>query len=278
MWSNTPNFIIAGVMKAGTTAAAWNLNKHPDIFCLTQYWKNRVLNNEHWNYASQTGSWAGGLPNPNHKETDYFNLDTNYNLTDSFEIYRSFFPRKLDAIGESSPNYFSLDESNNGGAATRIANDLPDAKVIILLRDPMERSYSHWNHISSKKPSWGSDYHDLTFDQAVNNFPNGNIIKRSKYATNLTSWVTAIGTDKVYVALQESIAADPLVEYNKICTFLGVSDFYENVTFDKIFTGDYSSSIDSSTADYLKPIFKSDVDAVKDLYPHLDYSLWNDYS
>ena len=29
MYSNTPNFIIAGVMKAGTTAAAFNLNKHP---------------------------------------------------------------------------------------------------------------------------------------------------------------------------------------------------------------------------------------------------------
>ena len=43
MYSNTPNFIIAGVMKAGTTAAAFNLNKHPDIYMVTTFWKNKVL-------------------------------------------------------------------------------------------------------------------------------------------------------------------------------------------------------------------------------------------
>ena len=47
MNSNTPNFIIAGVMKAGTTAAAFNLNKHQDIYVATTYqsWlkKERIL-------------------------------------------------------------------------------------------------------------------------------------------------------------------------------------------------------------------------------------------
>jgi hypothetical protein len=276
MHSNTPNFIITGVMKGGTTAAAFNLNKHQHIFCLTQYWKNKVLNDEDYNYAAQTGSWAGNMKVGN-KEMDYFNLNTNYNLSSSFDIYKSFFPRKLDAIGESSPNYFPLDENNNGGAATRIASDLPDAKVIILLRDPITRAYSHWNHIDSKKPSWGSDYHDTSFIDVVK-IDGNNLVSRSKYLSNLTAWVTAIGSDKVYVALQESIAANPLEEYNKMCTFLEVDYFDDNQQFHKIFTGDYSSSILSSTKDYLKPIFASDVTGVKDLYPHLDYSLWNDYS
>ena len=278
MHSNTPNFIIAGVMKGGTTAAAFNLNQHHDIFCLTQYWKQRVLNDEDYNYVAQTGSWAGSMKSPGNKEMDYFNLTTNYDLTNSFDIYKTFFPRQLKAIGESSPNYFPLDENSNGGAATRIASDLPDAKVIILLRDPINRAYSHWNHIDSKLPDWGSTYHGLTFDTAVRNYPEGNIIKRSKYLANLTSWVTAIGSDKVYVALQESLAADPLTEFNKICVFLDVDPFFEDHTFKKVFAGDYNSVLDSSTVDYLKPIFASDVNGVKDLYPHLDYSLWNDYS
>tara|TARA_R110001592_G_scaffold285447_1_gene553867 strand:+ start:150 stop:980 length:831 start_codon:yes stop_codon:yes gene_type:complete len=276
MHSNTPNFIIAGVMKGGTTAAAFNLNKHPLIFCLTQYWKDRVLSNEEYNYAVQTEDWAGNMKRKN-KEMDYFNLNTNYNLSGSFDIYKSFFPRKLDAIGESSPNYFPLDEANNGGAATRIASDLPDAKVIILLRDPITRAYSHWNHIDSKRPSWASDYHDVSFIDIVKTGGN-NLVSRSKYLANLTAWVTAIGSDKVYVALQESIETNPLEEYNKICTFLEVDPFEDTQSFHKIFAGDYSSSILSSTKDYLKPIFASDVKGVKNLYPHLDYSLWNDYS
>ncbi len=276
MHSNTPNFIIAGVMKGGTTAAAFNLNKHQEIFCLTQYWKNRVLNDEDYNYAAQTGSWAGNMKVAN-KETDYFNLDTNYNLSGSFDIYKSFFPRNLEAIGESSPNYFPLDEANNGGAATRIASDLPDAKVIILLRDPINRAYSHWNHIDSKRPSWGSAYHDIPFIDVVK-VDGNNLVSRSKYLANLTAWVTAIGSDKVYVALQESILANPLEEYNKICAFLGVSHFEDTQSFIKIFEGNYNSTILSSTKDYLKPVFASDVAGVKDLYPHLDYSLWEDYS
>ena len=276
MHSNTPNFIIAGVMKGGTTAAAFNLNKHQDIFCLTQYWKNRVLNDEDYNYASQTGSWSGNMPTSN-KEMDYFNLNVNYNLENSFDIYRSFFPRKLTAIGEASPNYFCLDENNNGGTATRIATDLPDAKVIIFLRDPINRAYSHWNHINEKNPSWGSAYNGTPFADVVKVTGN-NLVSRSKYLANLTKWITAIGSDKIYVALQESIELDPLTEYNKICDFLGVSHFLDNQEFKKIFALNYNDNITSDAIDYLKPIFASDVAGIEDLYPHLDYSLWNDYS
>ena len=48
--------------------------------------------------------------------------------------------------------------------------------------------------------------------------------------------------------------------------------------FDKVFVGDYSGEIEQSTINTLKPRFSADVAAIKDLYPHLDYSLWHDYS
>ena len=276
MYSNTPNFIIAGVMKAGTTAAAFNLNKHQDIYVTTTFWKNRVLSHDQYNYAAQTGSWVGNMKIKENKEMDFFNRDENYAL--GLDTYKTFFPRKLTAIGESSPNYFPLDEASNGGADVRIASTLPDAKVVILLRDPINRAYSHFNHIQDKNPTWGSYAYGKSFNTVVQNYSGSNIFQRSFYNTNLTSWITNIGSDKIYVALQESIAADPLTEYNKICTFLGVEHFYEEQEFQKIFTGNYSSSIEQSDIDTLKPMFAADVTAIKDLYPHLDYSLWYDYS
>ena len=276
MYSNTPNFIIAGVMKAGTTAAAFNLNKHQDIYVTTTFWKNRVLSHDQYNYAAQTGSWVGNMKIKENKEMDFFNRDENYAL--GLDTYKTFFPRKLTAIGESSPNYFPLDEASNGGADVRIASTLPDAKVVILLRDPINRAYSHFNHIQDKNPTWGSYAYGKSFNTVVQNYSGSNIFQRSFYNTNLTSWITNIGSDKIYVALQESIAADPLTEYNKICTFLGVEHFYEDQEFQKIFTGNYSSSIEQSDIDTLKPMFAADVTAIKDLYPHLDYSLWYDYS
>lgn len=276
MRSNTPNFIIAGVMKAGTTAAAFNLNKHPDIYMVTTYWKNKVLSHEQYNYASQTGSWVGNMKVKTNKEIDFFNRDENYAL--GLDTYKTFFTRNLPAIGESSPNYFGLDESNNGGADARIASDLPEAKVIILLRDPINRAYSHFNHIQDKNPSWGDYAYGKSFDTVARNYSGSNIFQRSLYNENLTSWITNIGSDKIYVALQESIAADPHAEYNKICTFLDVEHFDNIVNFDKIFVGNYDSEIDASTIEYLKPMFASDVEAIQDLYPHLDYSTWNSYS
>jgi len=276
MNSNTPNFIIAGVMKAGTTAAAFNLNKHQDIYVTTTYWKNKVLSHEQYNYAEQTGSWVGCMKNKGNKEMDFFNRDENYAL--GLNVYKTFFPQKKEAIGESSPNYFGLNEISNGGASSRIANDLPDAKVVILLRDPISRSYSHFNHIQEKNPTWGSYAYGKSFDTVVNNYSASNIFQRSLYNENLTTWLTDVGSDKIYVALQESIAADPLGEYNKICTFLGVEHFYQDQRFDKIFVGDYDGEIEQSTIDTLKPRFAVDVAAIKDLYPHLDYSLWHDYS
>jgi len=66
--------------------------------------------------------------------------------------------------------------------------------------------------------------------------------------------------------------------YNKICTFLGIEHFDESQRFDKVFVGNYNSEIETSTIDYLKPKFANDVTAIQDLYPHLDYSSWYDYS
>ena len=276
MISNTPNFIIAGVMKAGTTAAAFNLNKHQDIYVTTTYWKNKVLSHEQYNYAEQTSSWGGCMKNKGNKEMDFFNRDENYAL--GLDVYKTFFPQRKLAIGESSPNYFGLNEISNGGASSRIASDLPEAKVIILLRDPISRSYSHFNHIQEKNPTWGSYAYGKSFDTVVNNYSASNIFQRSLYNENLTTWLTDIGSDKIYVALQESIAADSIGEYNKICTFLGVEHFKMDQRFDKVFTGTYDGEIEQSTINTLKPRFSADVAAIKDLYPHLDYSLWHDYS
>ena len=82
-------------------------------------------------------------------------------------------------------------------------------------------------------------------------------------------------TDNDFLPLWQVISTDWLP---KICTFLGIEHFDPIVNFDKIFTGNYTSEIEDSTVELLKPKFASDVAAIKDLYPSLDYSAWYDYS
>ena len=147
-------------------------------------------------------------------------------------------------------------------------NNFNDLSKLLLSEGFNELNFSGFNDQLTS-----NDYSKAHYSYSLSN-----IFQRSFYKDNLTTWLTDIGSDKIYVALQENIAADPLAEYNKICTFLGIEHFDPIVNFDKIFTGNYTSEIEDSTVELLKPKFASDVAAIKDLYPSLDYSAWYDYS
>jgi hypothetical protein len=112
--------LIAGGQRCGTTSMYKALRQHPDAF-----------------------------PPRLHKGVHYF--DTNYRQ--GIDWYRSFFPteaevrRRAEVAGvepvvfESSP-YYGFQPL----AAPRIAADLPGVKLLVLLRDPVERAYSAHAH------------------------------------------------------------------------------------------------------------------------------------
>lgn len=117
-----PTFLIAGAQRCGTTALFKALAQHPQI-------------------AGPT--WRKGV--------HYFDI----HYARGLGWYRSHFPIRLSVrgrpggfpiqIGESSPYYLF-----HPLAAERIARDLPDARILVLLRDPVERAYSAHAHESAR--------------------------------------------------------------------------------------------------------------------------------
>ena len=276
--SKLPNFLIVGVMKAGTSGAALNLNMHPEIYCVTPYWKKKTIEKHSYN----TGSFVGGMSNEQSKEMDFFNLKTNYD--NGIDVYKNFFPmNSIPNRGESSPNYFCLDENRYSGCMTRMAEGLntEDTKIIVFLRDPITRAYSHWNHIQQPDCTFGQRYKGKTFnectEQASNPAANNAILGRSMYANNIASYRSTFGNDNVYVVTQEAVVANPLVEYNKIFDYLGTFHLPTDPGFVMSNVSDYTGSIDSQSLNWCKDYFKNDVTLVKALYPDLDYSAWNSY-
>ena len=154
--------------------------------------------------------------------------------------------------------------------------NIPDVKIIILLRDPITRAFSHWNMIQQTNPAWAKDKYGLTFNECTEGMPKYNrLLNRSKYFTNLIKFKGVF--KNVHVALQESIMLDPVTEYDKMFKFLGVrplGDVYYNL---EAHSYNYDTEIDSKSLKWLKKFFKNDVDNVKTLLPELDYSLWNEY-
>jgi hypothetical protein len=273
MNTNSPNYLVVGAMKAGTSALALNLSKHPDVFCMTPYWKNKAAER----YGYNLSDYKGQLTNAGSKEMDFFNHSDNFNLGVPF--YESFFPLNKTAIGEVSPNYFPVSGSSAyGDCVDNIKNTYPNMKIIAVLRDPINRAFSHWNQIQSTNPSWGTRFYGKSFNQATEQTPVKNgILNRGKYASHLKLYIEAFGSDNVHVELQEDLLNSPLAPTNRIYEFLGVDTLDSDPGFRQVFTGSYSNSPDSDSIDFLTTEYKTEVDEIKTLFPDKDYSLWRTY-
>jgi hypothetical protein len=105
-----PNFFIIGAPKCGTTAFAAYLSEHPAVF----------------------------VTNP--KEPHHFNTDLNHGSYKSDKDYRGLFldvSGDVDAIGDASVWYLYSD-----AAVPNILSQYPDAKFIVMLRNPVKMAYS----------------------------------------------------------------------------------------------------------------------------------------
>lgn len=125
------DFVIAGTQKGGTTALHSYLSDHPEI-CMADP-----------------------------KEVHFFDDDRNFSSgSPEYSKYHAFFsPENTHRLlGEATPSYMYWRE-----APKRLWEYNPKMKIIILLRNPIERAYSHWNMQRSRKTD------QSTFWQAVNN-------------------------------------------------------------------------------------------------------------
>ena len=118
-----PNFLIIGTAKSGTTSLHKYLNQHPEIY-LSPHKEPRFFAFEGEKLDPQ---------NPIHHKT----------IT-NLEAYQKLFDGVLceKAIGEISPSYLVEPK-----APLRIKHYIPDAKMIAIIRNPVERAYSHFLHL-----------------------------------------------------------------------------------------------------------------------------------
>lgn len=118
-----PTFVGIGVARGGTTWLHTLLSGHPDVYMPTR-----------------------------RKEVRFFDRNHDRGL----DWYERFFCPSADAdrfgaIGEISPQYFYCDECPD-----RIATSLPAAKLLVMLRHPVDRAYSHYGFVVQRRNYHGS--------------------------------------------------------------------------------------------------------------------------
>ena len=119
-----PNYLVIGAAKAGTTSLRTYLDQHPEIFVTARGEPSFFA------HEGETLSFSG----PGDEEW------TNAFVTD-LEAYRDLFAGARDhkARGEISPRYLHFEK-----APERIARHVPEARLIAILRHPVDRAYSHF--------------------------------------------------------------------------------------------------------------------------------------
>jgi hypothetical protein len=187
-----PTFITIGAMKSGTSALHQYLQEHPQIEMSRR------------------------------KETDFFfRPDQGGHDVD---WYRSHFTGSGEQFGESSPNYTKRHVFD--GVAERMHAVVPDIRLIYLVRDPIDRAVSHYEHIAARGRTDRNQ-----FEKYFENFDNPTL-KTSRYAYQLEPYVETFGMERILVIASERLRDDRRAVLRRVFSFLGVDPDFTSPSFD----------------------------------------------
>ena len=273
-----PDFLVIGAAKAGTSACIQNLGKHPEIFTVTRKDKIRCCKNL---------KFGDDRTYFKHGEVRFFSDKVLYDRGP--EWYSRFYEETDCRLkGEKTPIYLynrrHISEFGNR-TCDRIRALTPDIKIIILLRDPVDRSFSHWNYIRNQcspddSEQTGSFYTFLTGHHSSDKqlpLNENRIVTYSDYYQNVLEYISLFGHEQVYIGIQERILANKFREYSRIFDFLDVGK-RDEIQFKNYHESDYRNRhLDEASVELLIPYFRDNVNRLREL---LDDSLpeWRDYS
>lgn len=147
-----------------------------------------------------------GMSEP--KELDFFS----YYYDRGYEWYERHFPATggLAYCGEISPSYFY-----NSDVPERVLAYNPEARVVLMLRDPVERAFS--NHLHEVR---AGNITAPDFESGLANNPA--YLLQSRYGQHLRRWKAAVPTGRFKVILQEDIRDNAPAVLTDVCAWLGI--------------------------------------------------------
>lgn len=143
------------------------------------------------------------------KEVDFFS----YKYDHGYQWYEDRFRHCTGcrAIGEASPSYLC-----DPRVPVRVRRYAPAMRIIVSLRDPVDRALSNHRH----EVRVGHVRGDLSFSAGLENNPM--YIDQGRYATHLRRWFRHFPSGQIMVVLMEDIAEDPMRVAQSLYRFLGV--------------------------------------------------------
>lgn len=240
-----PDFLVIGFAKTGTTTVYDRLAAHPVVapaLCKEVHF---------FDYKFAAGPrWYGAHFPPAHRQRSFQRAHSRPFLT-----------------GEASPSYV-----DHPLAAERVRAMLPDVRLIVLLRNPVDRAYSHY------QMSWRNAEEDLpTFEAALDaeegrlagecervraepgyrSMPLGcwSYLRRGRYAEHLEPWLHLFPSRQLLLLLTEDLEREWTGTWARIFAFLELPD-HEPGPVERLYAGRYAPMAPATRArlvDYYAP-------------------------
>ena len=194
-----PNFLIIGAMKSGTTALYYYLEQHPEIYMSPVKEPNFFSSQEQENAA-----------------------DAVTNIGTYQDLFRGGSGKK--ALGEASHSY--LYEPR---AAAEIKRYVPEAKLIAILRNPIDRAYSHFLHMVRTGMEPLDDFAQALREEEVRIHKERTFqdyIGRGLYYNQLKRYFGTFPQEQVRVYLYEDLSGAPISTVQDAFRFLKVDDSF----------------------------------------------------
>jgi hypothetical protein len=178
-----PDFAVIGAMKAGTTTLYRYLLEHPQV----------------------------GMSRM--KETDYFIRNKNFDLGEDW--YRSQFTPGFEIYGEVSPNYTMRDVFLD--VPETLSQAAPDARLIFLARDPVDRLVSHYHHV------WLLGHIDARPEELLGSEHWPKIVAASSYHRQLQPYLEHFDREQLLILDFDDLRRKPQAVFDRVCDHIGAA-------------------------------------------------------
>ena len=233
------DFVIAGAQKSGTSALFMYLKKHPDI---------QVSDTKELHFFDND---------------DYFNENKpNYGL-----LHQHFNKKKAYKLcGESTPIYMYWKP-----CMQRIWEYNPDIKIIVILRNPVERAFSQWNMATTNKKITEDFYpcivkeYELLQQTSHTQSRLYSYIDRGLYWEQVERMYSFFRKENILILKYEMFKNNQCAELNKVFSFLGVDE--KNYTFKSLQSHqiEYVRKMTREEKEFLLKVFSDETDKIENM-------------
>lgn len=198
---NLPTFVCIGAPKCATTWLFACMSEHPDVF------------------------------SPDFKEINFFRVSR---WGDDYDRYGlEFYARLFDdaprnaVIGDFSPNLLE-----DPYAPERLRALLPDARLIVMLRNPIDRTHSHYYHVRNRARRLPYCLREIIEDPSRD---HAGYLSQGLYGEQLERWMHHVPRERFLILTLDEVRKDPLGTFERACVHVGArTDFVPHALVRKV--------------------------------------------